>query len=111
MEAKKEFEKGKSFSFNESVEYADGSIVSKIVLKKEAGNVTLFSFDKGQGLSEHTASFDAMVQIIDGEAEIIIDRNPYRLKAGESIIMPANITHALNAVERFKMILTMLKSN
>lgn len=105
-----EFEKGRVFSFNNEVEYTNGSIVSKIFLKKETGNVTLFSFDKGQNLSEHTAPFDAMVQIIEGEAEVIINKKAFILKQGETIIMPANVSHAVNAVERFKMLLTMIKS-
>lgn len=105
-----EFEKGKKFSFTESVNYAKDSVVSKIVLKKETGNLTLFAFDKGQGLSEHTAPFDAMVFIVDGEADIIIDSKSNLLKAGETIIMPANIPHALKATEKFKMLLTMIKS-
>ncbi len=107
----KEFERAKVFNFNEIIDYADGSVVSKTIVKKETGTVTLFSFDKGQGLSEHTAPFDAMVQVIDGEAEIFVDGKPHVLKAGDSIIMPAKISHALKATERFKMILTMIKSN
>lgn len=91
------------------IDYSDGGIISKQVLKNDVGNITLFSFDKGQGLSEHTASFDAVVQILEGEAEIIIDKKPLLLKTGESVIMPANISHALNAITRFKMLLTMIK--
>lgn len=105
-----EFEKGKVFSYINEVDYANGSIVSKIILKKETGNVTLFSFDKGQNLSEHTAPFDAMIQIIEGQAEIIINKESFNLKQGETIIMPANIPHAVNAIERFKMVLIMIKS-
>ncbi len=75
------------------------------------GNISLFSFDKGEGLSEHTAPFDAVVFIVDGTAEIIIDGNSNMLDAGETIVMPANIPHALKAVEQFKMVLTMIKSN
>jgi len=105
-----EFFKGKIFSFNNEIEYAQGSIVSKIILKKETGNVTLFSFDKGQNLSEHTAPFDAMIQVIDGQAEVTINKMPFILKAGENIIMPANIPHAVDAIEKFKMVLTMIKS-
>jgi quercetin dioxygenase-like cupin family protein len=105
----KEFEKGKAFDFVKSVEYSEGAIVSKNVLKNDAGNVSLFAFDKGEGLSEHTAPFNAMVQVIDGNADVIIDGKHNPLKAGESIIMPANIPHALMASEKFKMILTMIK--
>ncbi|MDD3876247.1 MAG: cupin domain-containing protein [Bacteroidales bacterium] len=105
-----EFEKGKVFTFNKEVEYANGSIVSKIILKKETGNVTLFSFAQGQNLSEHTAPFDAMVQVIEGIAEVIINKEAFILKQGDTIIMPADIPHAVNAVEKFKMVLTMIKS-
>ena len=79
------------------------------MVKNNSGNLTLFSFDKGQGLSQHTAPFDAVVQILDGEAEVVLDGVPHLLKEGETIIMPANVPHALNAVERFKMLLTMIK--
>jgi len=93
-----------------SLSYQSGSVVSKVFLKKPSGNITLFAFDKGEGLSEHTAPFDAFVQILDGEAEITIGGKPYNLKAGESIIMPADIPHALKAVTAYKMLLVMLKS-
>jgi quercetin dioxygenase-like cupin family protein len=106
----KEFEKSKVFKFNESIEYSDAAIVSKHILKKETGNVSLFSFDKGEGLSEHSAPFDALVQIIDGTAEIKIDGKPFEMRAGECIVMPANIPHLLKALEKFKMVLTMIKS-
>lgn len=105
----KEFDKSKVFQFDKSVEYADSSVVSKNVLKNDAGNVSLFAFDKDEGLSEHTAPFDALVQVIDGKAEITIDGKPYELGENDSIIMPANVPHALRAVEKFKMILTMIK--
>ena len=88
------FEKATVIALEPSIDYAPGSV---------------FSFDKGQGLTEHTANFDALVQILDGEAEIRIDGTPHRLKAGDCIIMPANHPHALQAVERFKMLLTMIK--
>ena len=106
-----EFEKSKVFSFNDSVEYADGGIVSKTVLKKETGNISLFSFARGEALSEHTAPFDAMIQVVDGKAEIIIGGKSFFLESGQSIIMPANITHTVKAVEKFKMVLTMIKSS
>lgn len=105
-----EFEKAKVFSFNESVDYSDGGIVSKTVLKKQTGNISLFSFDKGEALSEHTAPFDAMIQVVDGKGEIIIGGKSYLVNAGETIIMPANISHAVKAVEKFKMVLTMIRS-
>ncbi len=103
------FKKANTFKFEDEVEYSGGSIVSKNVMKNSAGNVSLFSFDKNEGLSEHTAPFDAMVQIIDGQAEVKIDGKPYLVSKGETIIMPADIPHALKAVEQFKMILTMIK--
>lgn len=103
------FAKATAFNIAGQIDYSTGGIVSKQILKNRAGNVTLFSFDKGQGLSEHTAPFDALVQVLDGEAEIRINGEPHRVKAGEIIIMPANITHALQAVESFKMLLTMIK--
>lgn len=93
-----------------SLSYQSGSVVSKVFLKKPSGNITLFAFDKGEGLSEHTAPFDAFVQMLDGEAEITIGGKPYNLKAGESIIMPADVPHALKAVSAYKMLLVMLKS-
>ena len=94
------------------IEYQDDSVVSREVIKKELGTVTFFAFDKGQGLSEHSAPFDAMVQIIDGEAEITISGVKNTVKVGEIIIMPANEPHALQAVNcPYKMILTMIKSD
>jgi len=105
----KGFPKGEKFSFADSVAYAEGSIVSKILLRNEKGNVTLFAFDKGEVLSEHTAPYDAIVQVLDGKSEVIIDGKPHELVAGESIIMPANIPHALTAIEKFKMLLIMIK--
>ena len=92
------------------VDYQSGSVVSREIINKNTGTVTLFAFDEGQGLSEHTAPFDALVCILDGEAEIIISGKPHRLKAGEMIIMPANEPHALHAVKRYKMLLVMIRS-
>ncbi|MCI5212430.1 MAG: cupin domain-containing protein [Candidatus Electrothrix sp. ATG2] len=91
-------------------EYQEGSVVSSTIINKMSGTVTLFAFDKGQGLSEHTAAYDAMVQVLDGEVEITVSRKPFQLQAGEMLIMPANEPHALQAVTRFKMMLTMIKS-
>jgi len=90
--------------------YQDGSVVSKSLLAKKSGNITLFAFDKGQGLSEHTAPFDAFVQVLDGKAEITISSTIHHLTGGEMIIMPANAPHALKALEPFKMLLIMIKS-
>ncbi len=91
------------------VEYNMGSIVSRQVTKSEGGNITLFAFDRDQELSEHTTPFDALVQVLDGEAEIKIAGTPYHLRTGDSILMPANVPHALRAVKAFKMLLTMIK--
>jgi quercetin dioxygenase-like cupin family protein len=104
-----EFEKGIKFSYANSISYAEKAVVSKHILKKETGNVSLFAFDKGEGLSEHTTPFDALVYLVEGEADIIINGVSTVLKMGETIIMPANIPHALKAVEKFKMVLTMIK--
>lgn len=103
------FKKGVILDLAEMVEYSAGGVISKQVLKNDSGNITLFSFDKGQGLSEHTAPFDAVVQILDGQAQITIGGNPVLLQKGQTIIMPANISHALYAVENFKMLLTMIR--
>ena len=92
------------------IEYQEGAVVSKEIIRKNTGTVTIFAFDKGEGLSEHTAPFDAMVQVIDGKAEIIISGNRNVLERGDMIIMPANEPHSLHALERFKMILTMIRS-
>jgi quercetin dioxygenase-like cupin family protein len=103
------FNHSQIINFTEKVDYSPEGIVSKRVIQKEKGNVTLFAFDKGQKLSEHSAPFDAMVQVLEGQAEILINRVPYLLNGGQAIIMPANIPHAVNATERFKMLLTMIK--
>lgn len=99
----------KASALKEMVGYQDGSIVSKEMIKKDAGTVTLFAFDKGQGLSEHTAPFDALVNVLDGRAEVRIAGEPVIVKEGEMIIMPANKPHSLQAIERFKMLLVMVK--
>ena len=93
------------------VQYQDDSIVSKTLVIKDAGTITLFAFSEGQGLSEHTAPFDAIAQIIDGDAEIIISGEKFNLKDGQMIIMPANEPHALNAIKQFKMMLIMIKES
>ena len=97
------------FAVKESIAYADGAVVSKQSIKNKGGNVTFFAFDKGEGLSEHTAPFDAMVVVLDGTARITIGGDPYLLTEGEAITMPANVPHALFATERFKMMLVMVK--
>ncbi|MHB9097587.1 MAG: cupin domain-containing protein [Syntrophales bacterium] len=97
-------------NIKELVAYQDGSIVSKEIIKKPTGTVTLFAFDQDQGLSEHTAPFDALVTMLDGEAEITVAGEPHHLKEGEMIIMPGGKPHALRAVKRFKMMLVMVRS-
>jgi quercetin dioxygenase-like cupin family protein len=92
------------------IEYQEGAVVSKELIRKDTGTVTIFAFDKGEGLSEHTAPFDAMVQVMDGKAEITISGNKNILEKGDMIIMPAGEPHSLRAMERFKMILTMIRS-
>lgn len=94
----------------EMVTYQEGSVVSRQITKAEAGNVTLFAFDVNQGLSEHTAPFDALVHILEGEAEVTISGTPFRLNTGDAIIMPANESHALKAIQKFKMLLTMIRA-
>jgi|SRR3990172_6365194 len=94
----------------ELVEYQDGTIVSRQITKADAGNITLFAFDKDQELSEHTAPFDALVQILDGQMRVMISGTPFELGGGEAIILPANEPHALTAVSRSKMLLTMIRA-
>lgn len=101
---------GKKLNTVGLLDYQDGAVVSREIIRKETGTVTLMAFEKGEGLSEHTAPFDAMVQVVDGKADIIIDGKSSILEEGEMIIMPANVPHALMAIERFKMILTMIRS-
>ena len=96
-------------SLREHIEYSSGSVVSKTLKENRAGTITLFAFDAGQGLSEHSAPFDAVVQVIEGEGLFIIGGEEHNLKAGQMIIMPANVPHAVRAVKRFKMLLTMLR--
>jgi quercetin dioxygenase-like cupin family protein len=97
-------------SLVDMVDYQKDAVVSKTIVEKKTGTVTLFSFDQGQGLSEHTAPFDALVQVLEGAVEIQISGKPFRLKRGGMIIMPANEPHALKALEKFKMLLTMIRS-
>lgn len=91
-------------------DYQAASVVSRTIVDKGTGTVTFFAFDEGQGLSEHTAPFDALVYLLDGEAEVVLSGKPMRLREGEMVIMPANQPHALRATKRFKMILTMIRS-
>ena len=103
------FDHSQIMNFVEKVEYSNDGIVSKRVIQKEKGNVSLFAFDQGQKLSEHSAPFDALVQVLEGTAGIIISGKLFKVTSGESIIMPANVPHAVTAIERFKMLLTMIK--
>ena len=89
--------------------YQEGSVVSRQITKEDAGNITLFAFDQGQELSEHTAPFDALVHVLEGEVEVRISGEPFHLTTGDAIIMPANEPHALTAMTRFKMLLTMIR--
>jgi len=93
----------------ETVNYQEGAVVSRTLVKHAAGTITAFAFDAGQGLSEHTAAFDALVQMIEGEAEITISRKAFQLRGGEAILLPANEPHAVAATTRFKMLLTMIR--
>jgi quercetin dioxygenase-like cupin family protein len=101
---------GKKLNTVDLLDYQDGAVVSREIIRKETGTVTLMAFEKGEGLSEHTAPFDAMVQVVDGKADINIDGKSSILEEGEMIIMLANVPYALMAIERFKMILTMIRS-
>lgn len=92
------------------INYQDGAVVSREIVRKPAGNVTIFAFDQGQGLSEHTAPFDALVQMLEGEAEVTISGQAHRVQGGEMILIPAHQPHALTALKRYKMILTMIRS-
>jgi quercetin dioxygenase-like cupin family protein len=106
----KTIEPGTLFNAADSIAYADGAVVSKTILKKPAGNITLFAFDAGEGLSEHTTPHEALLQVLDGSVEITIGGDVFNLSAGQSLILPASVPHAVKAVEKFKMMLTMLKS-
>lgn len=102
-------EKAVPFSLAENISYASNSVVSQQITKNNVGNITLFAFDKDQQLSEHSAPFDAVVQVLDGEVEIKIGGEPHLLKEGQMIIMPANVPHAVYAISAFKMLLTMIR--
>lgn len=101
---------GKALTMSDLVAYSEGSVVSKTLIDKKVGTVTLFSFDAGQGLSEHTAPYDAFVQVVDGEAEVTIEGNAQTVSAGQLIIMPANKPHELKAIKPFKMLLVMIRA-
>lgn len=106
---KKESVPAKAIRLESLVEYQKGAVVSREIIRKKSGTVTLFAFDEGQGLSEHTAPFDALVYILEGEAEITISGKSHLLKGGEMIIMPANEPHGLKALKKYKMLLVMIR--
>lgn len=108
---KDRLEPAEAIRLDSMVEYAESSIVSRIIAKNSAGNVTLFSFDVGQGLSEHSTPFDALVHVTDGEVELTIGGEKVTARSGDVVLMPANVTHAVHAVKRFKMLLTMLRGS
>lgn len=101
---------GRVVSLTGLLDYQDGAVVSNTIIKEKVGTVTLFAFDRGQGLSEHSTPFDALVQIIDGELEITLSGIPHRVKAGEMLIMPADVPHALTAISKAKMLLVMIRA-
>lgn len=102
-------EKGEVFKATEVIEYTDGGVVSKEFIHSNAGSVTVFSFDAGQGLSEHTAPFDALIQVIDGVMQLTVEGRTFNIKAGETFIIPSGAHHSVKAVERFKMMITMIR--
>ena len=106
---KREELKGKIISLRDLVDYAEGTVASRMVINRKAGSITLFSFDENEGLSEHTAPYDATVTILEGECEVWIAGQTLQMKAGDTIIFPANAPHALSAITRFKMTLTMIR--
>jgi len=109
MERSKSVDRGVPFRFVDMIDYQTDSIVSRTLIEQKSGNVTVFAFDQGQKLSEHTAPFNALVEVVDGAAIITIDGSDYRVEAGQQIIMPANIPHAVTAEERFKMVLIKIR--
>src|SRR5512136_211706 len=106
---KREELKGKVLELKDLVNYQDGTVASRMIVNRKVGSITLFSFDENEGLSEHTAPFDAVVTILDGECEVWVSGTTYQMKEGETIIFPANVPHALSAITRFKMMLIMIR--
>ncbi len=101
--------KSRVLTLKDLVQYQDGTVASRMIVKQKAGSITLFSFDADEGLSEHTAPFDAVVTILDGECEVWVAGKTHQMKEGETIIFPANVPHALSAITRFKMMLVMIR--
>jgi quercetin dioxygenase-like cupin family protein len=106
---KREELKGKVLQLKDLVGYQEGSVASRVIISRKTGNITIFSFDENEGLSEHTAPFDAMVTILEGECEVWVAGKTYQMMDGDTIIFPANVPHALSAITRFKMSLTMIR--
>jgi quercetin dioxygenase-like cupin family protein len=106
---KREELKGKVINLKDLVSYAEGAVASRMIISRKAGNITIFSFDENEGLSEHAAPFDAVVTILEGECEVWVAGETYQMKTGETIIFPAHVPHALSAITKFKMSLTMIK--
>ena len=109
-QSKSELPSAEVVRLSDLANYQDGSVVSRTLVKRPGGTVTIFAFAEGQELSEHTAAFDALVQVLDGEAEITVSGSPLRTKTGEAVLLPANQPHAVRALTRFKMLLTMIRS-
>ena len=109
-QSKSELRKGEVVALTTLLGYQEGAIVSRTLVKRATGTVTLFAFDEEQGLSEHTAEFDALVQVLDGQSEVTIAGKPFLVEAGEALLLPARQPHAVRAVTRFKMLLTMIRS-
>jgi quercetin dioxygenase-like cupin family protein len=110
MNTKAEMPAAEIVAVADLVSYQDGSVISRTLVKRATGTITLFAFDEGEGLSEHTAAFDALAQILQGEAEITVGGQTLRTRANQSVLLPANVPHALKAITRFKMLLTMIRS-
>ena len=110
MTQEKLVRKAKVMKIDSLVDYQEGTIVSRTLIDKKAGTITVFAFDEGQGLSEHVAPYDALVTLLDGEAEVVISGKALQVRAGEMVILPANEPHALKAAEKFKMLLTMIRA-
>ena len=109
QDAKRKELYGKVIHLKDLVNYSDGTVASRMIISRKAGNITIFSFDENEGLSEHTAPFDAVVTILDGECEVWVAGQTSQMKEGDTIIFPANVPHALSAITKFKMSLTMIK--
>jgi quercetin dioxygenase-like cupin family protein len=109
QDAKRKELYGKVIYLKDLVNYSDGTVASRMIISRKAGNITIFSFDENEGLSEHTAPFDAVVTILDGECEVWVAGQTSQMKVGDTIIFPANVPHALSAITKFKMSLTMIK--